>query len=123
MTALALLVPAPLFARTQYVCHMIERVVTSRCCAGEHRSHDITPAPSVRSRDCCERIPAQAKSPVLGTFEQPQDLGAPACVGVPPETPYVVPIAAAAEVPRQVARAPPTPSGPPLFIAHCALLI
>jgi hypothetical protein len=103
---------------------MIGRVVDECCCADDagpqppHQDH----GPAASAPGCCERL----ISPAQPTLVQLRD-GAP---GMPtadvvaflpvPEAPS--PTFRVVDSTTAVARAPPA-IGPPLFIAHCALLI
>jgi hypothetical protein len=120
LTVLAVLLPGSVFARTEYFCRMMNRVVATCCCDADS-GHDPSYAAQVRSTDCCERITTGTRSATLkatgNEFSIPS-LAIPATVLAPA---YVFPRVVHALVSPRQARAPPG-VGPPLFIMHCSLL-
>ena len=123
VTALAVLLPGSAFARTQFFCRMMNRVVATCCCdADANSSDDVSYQPQVRATDCCEKVTTQARSAtaarVLDTdFSVPPALLA---ATVPADV-YVFPETVAILTRMAQARAPPG-VGPPLFILNCSLL-
>lgn len=123
LTAVALLLPSTAFARTQFFCHMMNRVVAT-CCCDTDSSHEDEPSctAQVRAADCCERISAATRSatPVKATGTE-ISVPSAALASIVPAAAYVFPrMVESLTVPEQ-ARAPPI-VGPPLFLVHCSLL-
>jgi hypothetical protein len=122
LTALAVLLPGTAFARGQYFCRMMNRVVATCCCEREETPPaEARCAAKVRMTDCCERISASARTPALKAAGADVPIPPAAIAATVPAMEYVVPrVGATRALPAQ-ARAPPS-IGPPLFIAHCSLL-
>jgi hypothetical protein len=122
LTALAVLLPGPAFARGQYFCRMMNRVVATCCCEREAAlSSEAHCAAKIRMTDCCERMSASARTPALAAAGTDIVVPPAAIASTIPALQYFVPrLAATRALPAQ-ARAPPG-IGPPLFIAHCSLL-
>ncbi|HEX4476576.1 MAG TPA: hypothetical protein VH142_15925 [Polyangiaceae bacterium] len=122
LTAFTLLLPGSAFARTQFFCHMMNRVVAACCCDTDSKSDDDSScAVRVRASDCCERLSAAARAPTLK---------APGMdVSVPPSALSAAVLTLVQFSPRllggvtlpRLARAPPV-AGPPLFLLHCSIL-
>ncbi|HEY5373855.1 MAG TPA: hypothetical protein VIK01_09205 [Polyangiaceae bacterium] len=119
--ALVLLLPGGAFARTQYYCAVMGRVVASCCCETEA----VTQAPSAVQElevgDCCQRLSAANRSASLGTRDVLHGVAAAAVLPTVTE-----PVRAAAlgntASPCTAATEAPLAIGPPLFVIHCALL-
>ena len=124
LAALLVLLPGGASARTQYLCHVMGRVMPSCCCETEQQASDSSPDPQLRSEGCCEFISSPGHAAMPRTCEKATKLPGAAFVAVVPEPLRVTPSAPqsprATTVPQT--RAPPA-LGPPLFLAHCALLI
>jgi hypothetical protein len=121
LTVVAVLLPGSAFARTQYFCRMMNRVVATCCCEGADRHEERSASPEVRATDCCQKIAAESRSVAAAVSKT--DFSVPAAVVVDAPTPLIpaAPASFAVVAPSIQARAPPA-IGPPLFIAHCALL-
>lgn len=123
VTALAVLLPGSAFARTQFFCRMMNRVVATCCCETEaNGSENASCQPHVRATDCCEKITTSVRSATAARaldtdFSVPP---APMTATVPAHV-YVFPKAVGTLMPMAQARAPPG-VGPPLFISNCSLL-
>jgi len=122
--ALVLLLPSMVSARAEYFCRPLQRVVRSSCCPGARAGWQrrVDAAPQVRAEDCCQRLPAAARTSVPGTRPDSERVTAPLVASL--ET---LPVRAALALQatsegwfaRSMAR---RVHGPPLFIANCALL-
>jgi hypothetical protein len=107
--------------KTQYFCHMMGRVVASCCCAGEDGASKVECRAEARAPDCCERIESRKGHALPAAPEKATSGLSPVALSVLPEC--VPPPPRRAPVARlREARAPPA-VGPPLFLAHCAILI
>ncbi len=122
LTAVALLLPGSAFARAQFFCHMMNRVVATCCCDTDSKNDDASScAVRVRASDCCERLSAAARSPTLKAHatEIPVPPAAVVAVVLAPVQ-FFQRLLGGVTLPRQ-ARAPPI-AGPPLFLLNCSLL-
>jgi hypothetical protein len=122
LVAALLLPPRAAFARSQYFCHMQERVV-STCCCGSKRSAQRECELRASSHDCCERIAPVDGGPAHAGFRHDASV-APALLAVllaAPSEPVARPFVESDVV--HPGRGPPPAPRTPLFIAHCALLI
>lgn len=122
VTALAVLLSSGPFARTQFFCTMMNRVVAKCCCAaGSESEADSDATLQIRSTDCCSKVSAAKRVPALQAAGTEVTVAPAAIVATISDSVYELPRAApVSTLPRQ-ARAPPI-VGPPLFIAHCSLL-
>jgi hypothetical protein len=122
--ALLLLLPSLVSARTEYFCRPLQRVVSSSCCAGartaRHRQADATPR--VLAEDCCQRLPATARTALPGTRPESERVSAPLAIssdGLPVRAALPARTASQRWFERSIVT---RVHGPPLFIANCALL-
>jgi hypothetical protein len=122
LTAFTLLLPGSAFARTQFFCHMMNRVVATCCCdTGSKNDDGSSCAVRVRASDCCERLSAAARAPTLKTLGTENSVP-PAALTAAVLTPvqFFPRLLGGVTLSRQ-ARAPPS-AGPPLFLLHCSIL-
>lgn len=122
LVALVVLSAATAADRAHYFCKMMGRAMAECCCAGAPASAEQTAAPAVRAPDCCQRL-VPAKQPVVAASQD----AVPALLSA-----SFTSLRAWSEFPTHgfrvlvttpaAARAPPA-LGPPLFLAHCTLLI
>ena len=119
-----LLVALPLAAaaRELYQCRMMGRVMSSCCCASSAQTaHAADRGPSLEKSDCCTRLEQRTQAASGVRDEAARSAAAPlatqtrVCV-ILPEPVQDLRVREPAH-----ARAPP-PTGPPLFLKHCALL-
>lgn len=122
LTAFALLLPGSAFARAQFFCHMMNRVVATCCCETDsNEDDDAGCAVRVRASDCCERLSAAAQTPTVGAHATELSIP-PAAVTAAVLTPvHFFPRLRNDVMLLRQARAPPI-AGPPLFLLHCSLL-
>jgi len=122
LAALIVLLAAAASDRSHYFCTMMGRAVAECCCASE-RSQQRSRHASVRASDCCERLTA-ARQPVAAPSSHPAlpDFAVAALLTTLPSVECPEPSFRLAPALSAPARAPPA-LGPPLFLAHCALLI
>jgi hypothetical protein len=120
LAALVLLLPGGASARTQYYCQMLGRVVASCCCETAAASQAPGAVQELQAADCCQRISSSTRSASLGARQALQGIAAAV---LPSEL-----ASALGPCPRgdtgtctEVTQAP-LAIGPPLFVAHCALL-
>ena len=119
--AIALMLPAGATARPHYFCRMMERVRSSCCCAAERSEHEAERRAQVRGQDCCERVIAPTRAGASAASDATIDVPVAAVVAMLSAYEWLQrPLSVARAAERQ-ARGPPG-VGPPLFIAHCALL-
>jgi hypothetical protein len=120
LAALVLLLPGGASARTQYYCQMMGRVVASCCCETEAVSQAPRTPQQLRSADCCQRISA-SRSASLGTREVVPSVPTQALLATLPAPLRPKAQTEARGTCAEVTQAP-LAIGPPLFVAHCALL-
>lgn len=123
-TVLSVLVPSDTFARTQYFCHMMGRVMPTCCCEPDEQPSNASCEAQIRSASCCERMTSARHATMPSIRENASTIAGAAWVAVVEE-----PACIAATAPRIANTAPPPRTrappavGPPLFVAHCAFLI
>ncbi|HEY4104016.1 MAG TPA: hypothetical protein VGM44_08995 [Polyangiaceae bacterium] len=122
LAVLAVLVSAGSALGAEYVCHMTGRVVSDCCCATESASPVAPASQQARPADCCERIPVTARPSAIDTRDLSRVTAGPSLLVVLPRYEYAALSAPLVGAAPRSARAPPI-AGPPLFVAHCALLI
>lgn len=123
LAAVALLLPSTAFARTQFFCHMMNRVVAA-CCCDTDSNHEEDPSctAQVRATDCCERISVTTRSTTtLKATGTEISVPSAAVASIVPAAVYVFPRTVEGLTVPEQARAPPI-VGPPLFLVHCSLL-
>jgi hypothetical protein len=120
-------------ARAQYFCHMLGHVVPACCCGGEQAalpgSSERSPAraatddaPQVRGRACCELMPSAARATAPVTRDALLHVpGLALLTSAPGVVSRWQPERRVDGAPLQARERPVR--GPPLFLAHCALLI
>ncbi len=121
LAALALLLAGSALGSPHYLCHMTGRVTADCCCASTDAVDDAGCIPKAAPGDCCELLtpPTGAQA---NRDASPSDAIQPAALAaILPEPIYVFPGALAPTFVAKRSRGPPL-VGPPLFIAHCALL-
>lgn len=107
--------------RAQYFCKVMERALAECCCAS-HGNSARSEAATASAPSCCERLKSRAGQVASAARDAaPLVLSAsllslPTELEWPAQTFRLLPAGAAG------ARAPPA-LGPPLFLAHCSLLI
>jgi hypothetical protein len=121
LAALVMLLPGGAFARTQYYCAMMGRVMASRCCETEAVSPAPNAAQELQVEDCCQRLSSGNRSASLGTRDALRGVVAVALLTTAPEPFRLKPQADTGSVCAEATQAP-LAIGPPLFVAHCALL-
>ena len=119
LAALVALLVAVVSDRAHYFCKMADRAVEECCCPAEHEHQS---GPVARAPDCCEPLALLGRTlAVLPNDAAPSAPHVAVAALLPmPELP-VPSFELLASTPA-AARAPPA-IGPPLFLAHCALLI
>ncbi|MEO8901774.1 MAG: hypothetical protein ABI488_08115 [Polyangiaceae bacterium] len=123
LAAVLVLMSGAASARTQYLCHMTGRVVGACCCASAGSPRAATQLTArLRAADCCERVVTAGRAAVTGTRDLLNRVSAASLFAVLPAYVLVQPAARVIGLAPRSSRAPPR-LGPPLFVAHCALLI
>ncbi|MEO7033787.1 MAG: hypothetical protein ABI548_07885 [Polyangiaceae bacterium] len=123
LAAVLVLMSGAASARTQYVCHMTGRVVGACCCASAASPLTATHLTArLRAADCCQRIVTAGRAAVTATHAVWNSVAAAPLLAVLPAYVSVQPAARVIGLTPRSSRAPPR-RGPPLFVAHCALLI
>ncbi len=120
LAAVIMLLPSGAPARSQYYCRMMGRIVASSAC-DEAASRAVGPAPELQLADCCQRLTSSSRNAALGTLDAPPGIAPPALVATAPQL-FPVRFQGGAAVSFAEATQSPLAIGPPLFIAHCALL-
>jgi hypothetical protein len=122
LTVLSVLLPGSAFARTQYFCRMMNRVVSTCCCeAQKHRDAEVSRSPKVRPTDCCQKVTASDRTATASTSKIDCSVPEASIAEAPAPLAFVASRTFTLVAPSIQARAPPS-IGPPLFIAHCSLL-
>ena len=128
LVGLATVLPGTAFARVHYFCRMMDRVMDSPCCESERAAARLRPDVRVELReearppDCCLRVEASRAGVAPGPRYSLPVVPAAALVATPGWSSFTLPPAIAVSTRFEAARGPP-PLGPPLFLAHCSLLI
>lgn len=118
LLALVVMLVAAASDRAHYFCRMMDRSMAQPCCAPERS----TSGPAAGAPDCCERIIASTNSILAAARDATPDLRVALAATVPPPLEYPAPTSRLLVTNPTAARAPPA-IGPPLFLAHCSLLI
>ena len=128
LVGLAIVLPSPAFARAHYFCRMMDRVMDAPCCAADRNTDQLglwqqgRRREEARAPDCCVRVEASrgaiASSPRLSMPVVPSA----ALMTILEGWSFTPAPVTAARARLEQARAPPL-LGPPLFLAHCSLLI
>jgi hypothetical protein len=121
LAALVLLLPGGASARTLHYCQMLGRVVASCCCETASASQAPGAAQELEAADCCQRISSSTRSASLGTREGFRGVTAAALPSASSVQFAPSPRRDTASSCTEVTQAP-LAIGPPLFVAHCALL-
>jgi hypothetical protein len=106
--------------REHYFCRMMGQVLPECCCAEAHAAPAVS-AVTVRPVGCCERIAPSKHTGVASVKDHAVSVSPAALLAVLPSFTHAAPGARVGVTLPALARAPPS-IGPPLFIAHCALL-
>jgi hypothetical protein len=120
--ALVVLLAATASDRAHYFCKMMDRAMAECCCAGAPASAEDAAKLAVQAPHCCERL-VPSNHPVVAASDEaaPSSLTA-SSVALPPWLEYPTQVSRVLAARPAAARAPPA-LGPPLFLAHCSLLI
>jgi hypothetical protein len=122
LVGLATVLPGGAFVRPHYFCRMMDRVMAAPCCEAEREVRETRREDQISAPDCCVRVETSARDVAAAAREALAEVPVASLVATIAE-PFSVPLAVGRSAPRRArARAPPS-VGPPLFIAHCALLI
>lgn len=110
--------------RAHYFCKMMGSVVEECCCADDSGPPEAHPeyGPAARAPGCCERLISPAQPTLVQLRDGAPGLPTAAVVALLPVPEALAPTFRVVDSTTAVARAPPA-IGPPLFLAHCALLI
>lgn len=121
LVALAVLLAATAADRAHYFCQMTGRAMADCCCAGAPASAEDPPA-AVRAPDCCQRLVPSNHPAVAASDDAAPAVLTATFVALPAWLEYPTRGFRLLETTPAAARAPPG-LGPPLFLAHCSLLI
>jgi hypothetical protein len=119
--ALIMLLPGAASARTQYYCSTMGRVMASCCCDTDTVSQAPSATQELQATDCCQRLTSANRSASPGTRDAVRGVLAPALLSTLPEPFRLSPHSDTGSSCAEVTQAP-LAIGPPLFVAHCALL-
>lgn len=121
LAALLMLLPGGAFARTQYYCAMTGRVMAARCCETETASQAPSATQEFQVTDCCQRLSAANRNASLGTRAA---LHSVLTAALPALLAEAFPATPPSDTGSSCAESTQAPLaiGPPLFVAHCALL-
>src|SRR5262249_2902340 len=122
LVGLATVLPGSAFVRSHYFCRMMDRVMASPCCKHEAEARRVSREDQARAPDCCLRIQASVRDVAPPTRSTDAAVPAAALLATIVEPVYAPPVGRDVAPSGARARAPP-PLGPPLFLAHCSLLI
>ena len=122
LAAVAVLFSSGASARTQYLCRITGLVLADCCCAVDGPVRPSRHGQQARAADCCERIVTAARSGATGTRDALKTATSAALAADLPRHDYSAPTAELVALAVRSTRAPAS-VGPPLFVAHCALLI
>jgi hypothetical protein len=121
LVAVAVLLSSGVGGRTQYFCRMMDRVMSECCCKGKQQRADQHKA-GIEAADCCKRIAPSTHAAVAATRDSVASIPQAQVVATLSTFDWTLPAAQQSITLPVLARGPPD-TGPPLFIAHCALLI
>jgi hypothetical protein len=121
LVALVVLLTAAASDRAHYFCNMMDRAMAECCCAGAPDSA-AEAGVAVRGTGCCERIVPSTHAVVAASQDAAPGVLATSLISLPPLLEYPTRSFRVLETTPAAARAPPA-IGPPLFLAHCSLLI
>lgn len=121
VAALIMLLSSGAPARSRYYCRMMGGPVASCCCSTDARVQSPKHAQELQSADCCERISPSVRSAPLSTREAVHDIAAAAALPPICESLVANPDTDTGTSCNESTQAP-LAIGPPLFVAHCALL-
>ncbi|MGC4087758.1 MAG: hypothetical protein QM756_07645 [Polyangiaceae bacterium] len=111
------------FDRAPFFCRMMERAVPRCCCAAAKAFRTPSSEKTIEAPDCCERIAPATRATVAARSDSAAQLAGPlVALSTLPSVAVALPAAQRSGAFPAMARAPPA-IGPPLFIAHCSLLI
>jgi hypothetical protein len=122
LAALLMLLPGGAWARTQFYCPMMGHIVASCCDETDALSQAPSAAPQLRVADCCQRLSSSNQGASLGTHEAFQEVAAAALPSTRPPSFGLSPREGDTGSSCAEATQAPLAIGPPLFVAHCALL-
>lgn len=118
--ATLLALPVQAFARAAYVCQMSGRVSHHACCCSSRAAAEPALGPSIARQDCCEPLVKGEGAPVAATQVDAQNLQAMALAH---DDALELPRLARGELLARPCLDDAPTRGPPLFLAHCALLL
>lgn len=121
LAAWVMLLPSGASAHTEYYCRMMGRIVAGSACGEELVAQPASAVRELQPADCCQRLLSASRNASLGTRAAVPSVTATALATV---APFIVPASpplAAHGVCAEATQAP-LAIGPPLFLAHCALL-
>jgi len=119
--AIALMLPSGAAARPHYFCKMVDVVMSHCCCPSARSEHGSQGEVEARGPECCERMVMPARAGGSSTNDVAVDVPVAGLIAVLSPYDLVRQPASLLRLAEQQARGPPG-VGPPLFIAHCALL-
>jgi len=120
--AFAVSLPGTALARTQFFCHMMNRVVATCCCDSDvDVGADTGCGPQVRASDCCEKMTTVAQSATARALAKDVTVPPATIAAMVPAPVYVFSRTVTALALPAQARAPPA-LGPPLFVLNCSFL-
>lgn len=128
LVGLATVLPGAAFARVHYFCRMMDRVMDSPCCESERDAAGLQPRGDLvvreeaRAPDCCMRVDASRTGVAPNPRYSLPVIQSAALVATLSHPVFTLPPGSTIDAHFEDARGPP-PHGPPLFLAHCSLLI
>ncbi len=128
LVGLALILPGIAFGRFHYFCRMTGRVMDAPCCETDRSTERLEDSTGVQRReearapDCCVRLKAACTGVASSAPLSATVIPVAALVAVLATPVFTSTVASAIQARFGHARGPP-PAGPPLFVAHCSLLI
>ncbi|HEY8946871.1 MAG TPA: hypothetical protein VIM73_21660 [Polyangiaceae bacterium] len=123
IVAAAVLVALPLgaFPRTRHLCRWMGEITKSCCCVSQDDRARPEAIEAFRDPDCCKLITSSNDGTPATRDAAPPLVAALTTVGALPRIELAAPSESLVRAPPQARGQPAV--GPPLFLAHCALLI
>lgn len=123
LAALFLVLPAGAFARTQYFCRSMDRVMDD-CCCGTDTTRPVTRGAELQRGDCCQLLKPVLHDGIRATQCRNATIAPASLVAILPEVAVLSPPPLrGAPSPKQALRLRSSPIlGPPVYLKHCVLL-
>lgn len=121
LAAWVMLLPSGASAHTEYYCRMMGRIVAHSACGEELVAQPASAVRELQPADCCQRLSSASRNAALGTRAAVPGITTAALATVAQFFVTASPLLAVRGRCAEATQAP-LAIGPPLFLAHCALL-